>query len=285
MGQHRDADRPADDGRPRSLLVSDHGHDRVAILDRGRLLWEYRCNHPQDVWRLPNGNVLVAWTGAAQEIVPDLASRSGGTVVWEYRLPETGEIPTCQPLPDGHILVGIGGPCRLVEVDRKGVVQKTIQLDSPSDAHAQFRFCRKTPTGTYLVPHIGDNRVREYDAAGTVLWETAFPVPVSAIRLGDGGTLVGGGQEIRVYDSSGRTTWTATGQELGLRFQVLAGVHVLPDGTFAAALWGATGRSAEEAQIVGITPDRRVAWRIFAEPELANVAVAQVLDLPGLPLR
>ena len=272
-------------GYPFPFLVSDHLTDRVALFRDGQLAWEYRCQHPQDVWMLANGNVLVAWTGAVQEIVPDLAARSGGRIVWEYRLPEKGEIPTCQPLPDGRVLVGIGGPCRLVEVDRQGAVQKTIQLASKSGAHTQFRFCRKTAAGTYLVPHLGDNLVREYDATGKVLWETAFPSPVSALRLDDGRTLVGGGQEIREYDTKGEVAWKVTGQELGQRFQILAGVQVLPNGNLAVALWGASGGSADTAQIVEITRQKQVIWRVFANSQVGNIAVVQRLDVAGPPVR
>jgi hypothetical protein len=268
----------AGDGHEFPLLISDHLHDRIALFRDGRLVWEQRGDHPQDVWQLADGRVLVAWRDAVQEIIPDLPAGRGGAVAWEYRLPEPGEIPTCQPLPDGNVLVGIGGPCRLVEVDRQGAVRRQVPLASGSGAHTQFRFCRRTSAGTYLVPHLGDNRVREYDADGRILWEEAFPAPVSVVHLPDGRTLVGGGQEIREYDDAHRLIWRVTGTELGLRFRVVAGIQILADGSLLAALWGASGGTPDDAQIVVITRGKRVAWRVFANAQIGNVAVALRLD-------
>ncbi|MEI6499783.1 MAG: LamG-like jellyroll fold domain-containing protein, partial [Armatimonadota bacterium] len=172
---------------PYAFLCAEHAHDRLVIMDaQGTIRWEYSVPHPQDVWMLPNGNILTSYTHGVREVTRDKQ------IVWEYKTQAPNEIPNCQPLPDGNVLIGIVGECRLIEVNRRGQIVRQVQLSTPvKEPHAQFRMCRKTPEGTYLVPFTAEGAVREYDAAGQVL--RSFPdkpSPVCALRLEDDHTLI-----------------------------------------------------------------------------------------------
>ena len=268
-------------GSARRFVVSDHTADKVFIVAAdGTIEWEYACAHPQDLWMLPNGNVLVAWYRAVQEITPDLGKRRGGRVVWEYRVDAPNEIPTCQPLPDGNVLVGVCGPCKLLEVDRAGTVVKEVQLQSRAKLHSQFRFCRKTPEGTYLVPFIEEKVVKEVDGAGKVLRTVEWPHPVvSATRLANGNTLIGGGKLIREYAPDDRVVWELDQDDLGyqLTLNLIAGVRRLANGNTLVVNWGTKGGSREAAQMFEVTPDFRIVWRTWNNPSLGSLAQAQIL--------
>ena len=61
-------------------LVCDYGGDKVCILSAdGKIEWQVEAKHPQDCWRLPNGNILFAYVNGAKEMTKDKQ------VVWEYR--------------------------------------------------------------------------------------------------------------------------------------------------------------------------------------------------------
>jgi hypothetical protein len=114
-----------------AFLGTSHALEMIYLMDRdGKRQWEYPVTAPQDVWMLPDGHLLTTWRHGVREITP------AKTVVWEYTVEEPNEVPTCQPLPDGNVMIGIVGECR------------------------------RTPAGTYLVPFTAEGAVREYDRDG-----------------------------------------------------------------------------------------------------------------------
>ena len=64
----------------RPIVCCDYGGDKVCILSAdGKIEWKVEAKHPQDCWRLPNGNILFAYQNGAKEVTKDKQ------VVWEYR--------------------------------------------------------------------------------------------------------------------------------------------------------------------------------------------------------
>jgi len=47
-----------------------------------------------------------------------------GRTIWEYTAGPDTEVHSCQPLPDGNVLIVENGPCRLIEVDRMGNIAR-----------------------------------------------------------------------------------------------------------------------------------------------------------------
>jgi len=201
-------------------------------------------------------------------------------VVWEYRVEAPNETPTCQPLPDGRALIGIVGECRLVEVDRKGTVLHQVALSTPERApHAQFRLCRKTPEGTYLVPFTAEGAVRELDRDGRVVREfPRHPMPVCALRLEDGNTLIAADRAVREYDRNDAVQWELTATDLpDLALATLAGLQRLDNGNTVICNWGAHDDGDRVgAHVFEVTPDKRVVWQV-AGPLLGQVAQCQML--------
>lgn len=261
---------------PFPVLISEHEHDRIAMLDKsGKMVWEYGVPHPQDVWMLPNGNILTTYYQGVREITPDKQT------VWEYRTEKPNEIPNCQPLPDGTIMIGIVGECRLIEVNRQGDVLHEIKLETTEkEPHAQFRLCRKTPEGTYLVPFTAEGAVREYDGSGAIIREfPRKPLPVCALRLENGNTLISAGGTLTEYDRDDTVVWELLEHDVpDIQIGVFAGIHRLENGNTIVCNWNTKDTNEKRgAHIFEVTYDKRVVWEITGS-FIGQVAQCQLLS-------
>lgn len=266
---------------PYVFVGSSHQRNEIFIMDEaGKITWSYPAVHPQDVWRLDNGNILFAWQHGAREVTMDKQ------VVWEYTVVAPNEVPSVQPLPNGNVLVGIVGECRLVEVDRQGREVKSIPLrTSVVEPHAQFRMCRKTPQGTYLVPFSAEGALREVDENGNIVHE--FPklsFPVCAVRLPDEHTLVTASGRVMEYAADGkRVVWEMRPQVelVDIDLAIPAGVQRLPNGNTLVCNWGASGRGGRQAvHIFEVTHDGCVVWMCESK-EIGQVVQCQILGEEG----
>jgi hypothetical protein len=260
---------------PFPFLFSEHVHDRVGIMNKaGEVVWEYAVPHPQDVWMLPNGNVLTTYYQGVREVTRDKQ------IVWEYKTEQPNEIPNCQPLPDGNVLIGIVGECRLIEVNRKGEIVHQVQLSTTEKTpHAQFRMCRKTPEGTYLVPFTAEGAVREYDADGKVIREfPKRPSPVCALRLEDGNTLISAGGAVTEYDRNDKVVWELREHDIpDVQIGILAGIQRLENGDTIVCNWNAQDNGDKVgAHVFQVTDDKRIVWQV-AGTQVGQVAQCQLL--------
>lgn len=191
---------------PDKYLITAHHPNGIYLLDSGgKVTWKHTAiRHPQDVDIDKAGNIFCSEIPGAQLIAPD------HSVLWKYSTPEGTQNPVAQILADGRFLVGNEGPGNLLEIDESGKTLKEIPLVPTSTvSHGQFRFCQRTPQGTYLVPLTKDQTVKEYAADGSVACDFGqFKVPVSAIRLKDGHTLIGSFNQLSEHDQTGREIWT-----------------------------------------------------------------------------
>ncbi len=260
---------------PHPLLGTSHAKRMIYLMnDRGQIVWDYSVPNPQDVWMLPNGNILTTWLHGVREVTRDKR------VVWEYTVEAPNEVPNCQPLPDGNILIGIVGECRLIEINRDKKILHEIRLSTTEKTpHAQFRMCRKTPEGTYLVPFTAEGAVREYDRNGKVIRE--FPrmaMPVCALRLEDGNTLISGGRAVTEYDKDDRIMWELTETDIpDINVAFPAGIQRLPNGNTIVCNWNATDQADKDgAHIFEVTPDKRIVWQVTGS-HIGQVAQCQLL--------
>jgi len=260
---------------PFPVLFSEHVHDRVAVMNKaGEIVWEYAVPHPQDVWMLPNGNILTTYYRGVREVTRDKQ------VVWEYRTEKPNEIPNCQPLPDGNVMIGIVGECGLIEVNRKGEIVHQVQLSTTEKTpHAQFRMCRKTPEGTYLVPFTAEGVVREYDRDGNVIREfPKRPSPVCALRLENGNTLISADRAITEYDRNDRVAWELLEHEIpDIQIGIFAGIQRLENGDTIVCNWNTQDVDDKVgAHIFQVTDDKRVVWQVTGT-QIGQVAQCQLL--------
>ena len=123
-------------------------------------------------------------------------------VVWEYKAPAAAECHSCQPLPNGRVLVAECGLSRLVEAGRDGQVAKEIKVASEAkNLGHQFRGTRQTADGHYWVCLMDEKKIVELSPVGALL--RSIPVdgfPHAAIKLPDGHLLVTLGTAAKVIE-------------------------------------------------------------------------------------
>ena len=285
------------------LIACDRGKAMI-LSAAGAVEWETDLPYTaHDISFLPNGNVLLN-TGPAQikEMTPDKK------VVWEWDgKPKEGstarvEIHGFQRLRNGLTMIAETGNRRIIEVDKDGkIVHETpLTVDHP-DSHRDTRLVRKLDNGDYLACHEGDGMVREYDPSGKVVWSYKLDLNgrpeqgghdghgthvFSAIRLKNGNTLIGGGDNNRVIEVNpeGRTVWSLDYNELpGIRLYWITTLQQLPNGNLIV---GNTHAGPDNPQLIEITHDKKVVWTLKDMDHFGNdLCASQVLDVKGKVIR
>ena len=266
-------------GPQHRLLVANTGRIAIVAPD-GTLERDVKSGGLHDASLLPNGNLLFqsSWTKVT-ELDPQ------GKVVWEYDSATSNgnagvplEVHACQRLENGLTMISESGVGRLIEVDRDGKLVHEIKLvrDRPSK-HSDTRLVRSTPTGTYLVAHENDGKVREYNKEGKVVWE--FEVPLfgkkpagghgpeafgnhlfSVVRIGNGNTLIGTGNGHSVLEvtPAKNIVWKLEQHDLpGITLAWVTQVSRLPSGN---TLFVNCHAGPDNPQIIEVTPEKKVVW-------------------------
>lgn len=281
------------------------GNGKVMIVNAyGDVEWETPCpGTAHDIALLPNGNILFP-TGDTTivEMTPDKK------IVWQHTsTPVAGytgrvEIHAFQRLPDGLTMIAETGNRRIIEVDSadKIVHQTPLTVDVPN-SHRDTRRVRKLENGHYLVCHEGDNTIREYTPDGTVVWSHKMDLNgkprteghtghggevFNALRLPNGNTLIGGGNNNRVFEITpdGKVVWSVEQDELpGIHLCWVTGLQVLPNGHI---VFGNTHAGPDNPQVIEVTRDKKVVWTLNNYALVGNdLCAMQILDVRGKPLR
>ncbi|MEO7600341.1 MAG: hypothetical protein ABIV50_15515 [Opitutus sp.] len=269
------------------FLCTDSNGNKVALVSvEGAVEWEFSCKHPQDCWALANGNFLFCHEDGAIEMTRD------HTIVWEYKAGPDTQVHSCQPLPEGRVLIVENGPSRLIEVDRAGKIAKEIKLTPPPariSVHDQFRGVRKTTGGHYLVCRKGEHRVEELDGEGMSLRLVDVPGDVhDALLLPDGHLLVtcGDGHKVVEYDEALRVVWELNEHDVpGNTLRLMAGVQRLPNGNTVFCNYLGHGHVGEQPHLFELTRDKQVVWSFADHTHFKTINQIQLLDVPGDPSR
>ncbi len=259
------------------------------IIDAsGKATWKYPAV-TRDGYILPNGNLLLTLSktkaypgGAVVEVTRDQK------VVWEYKGTQS-EVNTAVLLDNGNVmLTEAGDKPRLLEVARDGSIKVEIALGCQiTNHHMQSRMARKLPNGHYLVPQ--EKTVREYDAAGKVVWERKSPESeldnrsFCCLRNAAGHTLISLtlGNHIIEVDASGKIVWELRDGELpGVPVNRTTALSWLPNGNIVFSNYAAR---APQAKVVEITRNKKVVWT-YTDGSNQGVHEFQLLDEAGKPL-
>ena len=254
----------------------------------GKASWKYPAV-TRDGEVLPNGNLLLTLSktkaypgGAVVEVTRDQK------VVWEYKGTQT-EVNTAVLLDNGNVmLTEAGDKPRLLEVARDGSIKVQIPLGCQiTNHHMQSRMARKLPNGHYLVPQ--EKTVREYDAAGKVVWERKSPESeldnrsFCCLRNAASHTLISLtlGNHIIEVDESGKIVWELRDGDLaGVPVNRTTALSWLPNGNIVFSNYAAR---APQAKLVEITRDKKVVWS-YTDATNQGVHEFQLLDEAGKPL-
>ena len=115
------ADHPIQIGKGHLFACGDYSGNKVCIIDAdGKVLWQHKAPHCNEVWVLANGNILFTTGKGVKEVTRD------NKVVFDFQ--PNSEIYACQRLPDGNTFVGDCGRGKLLEVDPEGKVVKELNI-------------------------------------------------------------------------------------------------------------------------------------------------------------
>jgi catechol 2,3-dioxygenase-like lactoylglutathione lyase family enzyme len=269
------------------FACTDYTQGKVFLVnDAGKVEWSYDAPNANDLWVLPNGNLLFNAGHGVKEVTRDRK------VVFAYE--STSEVYACQRLPNGNTFIGECNAGRLLEVNPAGQIVHQVHLlpEGKDGGSAYMRNARRLANGNYLVAHYGDQVVREYDADGKVVWQVAAPGgPHSAVRLPDGNTLIAcadrDGAPARVFEVTPdkRTVWEVKGDELpGISLKFMAGLHRLPNGNTVMSNWLGHGQFGKAPHLVEVTRDKRVVWTFADHVTMKTISSVEILDVPGDPV-
>ncbi|HWH72123.1 MAG TPA: hypothetical protein VNT26_22360 [Candidatus Sulfotelmatobacter sp.] len=272
---------PVQQGRGHPFVCTDYTQGKVFIVSReGKVEWEYPATTCNDIWVLPNGNLLFNTGRGVREVT------CGKKVVFDYQSPS--EIYACQRLTNGNTFVGECNAGRLLEVDPAAKIVKEVRLlpEGQDGGHLFMRNARRLDNGNYLVAHYGLKIVREYDPQGRVLREIpAAGGPHSVIRLPNGNTLIAcgdgpGGSKVFEVDQHGKTVWQVQGDESpGTSLKFMAGLQRLPNGNTVMANWLGHGQFGQAPHLIEVTPDKKVVWTFFDHQTMKTISSVQLLDV------
>ncbi len=266
-----------------SYLCSDIGAKRVFKMSAaGKIEWEYPADQCTDAWMLENGNVLMSFTGkrrGVREVTPDKQ------VVWNYET--ESEVWGCQRLPDGNTLVAECTGKRLLEVDAKGAIVKTVSVPSGGNVHMGMRHARKLPGGNYLVGLLDDKAVWEYDASGKRIREIKVPdVAFSMIRLENGNTVIGYRGGVVEVDTKDNVVWHLTQEDVpDVKLYWVCCIQRLPNGNTVVGNWYIHKRRDDSTPFFEVTRDKRVVWKAALHERTVDPASIQILDVEDTTLR
>jgi hypothetical protein len=274
---------PVQQGQGHRFACTDYSQGKVFIVSsEGRVEWEYPAPSCNDLWVLPNGNLLFNTGRGVKEVTRDKK------VVFNYQ--SKSEIYACQRLRDGNTFVGECSSGRLLELDSTARIVKELRLlpEGKDGGHLFMRNARRLENGGYLVAHYGEQVVREYDAQGKSVREIpAVGAPHSVIRLPNGNTLIScgdqkGGARVFEVDPAGKTVWQVQGEELpGISLKFMAGLQRLPNGNTVMSNWLGHGQFGRAPHVIEVTPDKRVVWTFSDHKTMRSISSLQLLDVPG----
>jgi len=283
------------------VLAADRGKGHIAILGTdGKVEWEMENKHDvHDLHLLPNGNILTHTTSTnVVEIDPKTKE-----IIWKYvAKPKDGykgriEIHAFQRLDDGNTMVAESGNTRIVEVDKAGEIVKEIPLKvKQPNADRDTRMVRKLASGNYLVCHEGEGSVCEYDGDGKVVWSYTLGLGdrkrsdghgpeghgvevYGAIRLANGNTLIGGGNNNRVLevDPKGKIVWQIDQKDLpGITLAWVTTVRELPNGNI---VFGNCHAGPDNPQLIEVTKEKKVVWTMKDHKNFGNDTASAVILL------
>ena len=277
---------PIQTGNGHHFAATDYSGGKVFIVDaEGRVEWDYATGTCNDLWVLPNGNLLFNTGKGVLEVTRDKKT------VFSYE--SQSEIYACQRLANGNTFVGECNNGRLLELDPAGKVVHEVKLlpEGKDGGHLYMRNARKLSNGNYLVAHYGEEVVREYDPEGKTVREIPAPGgPHSAIRLPNGNTLIACGDlkkaaTVFEVDPSGKTVWQVGKDELpDVSLKFMAGLQRLPNGNTVMSNWVGHGEFGKAPHLIEVTPDKKVVWIFQDHKTMKTISSVQLLDVPGNPL-
>ena len=262
----------------------------------GKASWTYPAS-TRDGYVLDDGRIMLVLSkskkhkGGAVVFVDPKTDEE--TILWEGT---QAEVNSAQLTESGTVVITEAGKKpRLLEIDADGKVIVEFPLKcQKKNIHLQTRMARKLSDGTYLVPHLLNFAVMQYDSDGKVIATIDTTVkgdpeqkihswPFTAIRHGDDQTFVCMTNSNRVadFDSDGKLIWELTNDDLpGEWLQDPCGGQVLPNGNVVIACYAAGRKDPAAPKLVEVNRDKEVVWT-YSDGKKTGVHHFQIIATNG----
>ncbi len=259
----------------------------IYVLQDGKVGWSYGLtarDRLEDCTMLSNGTIVFARGGGASIV------RQDKKIIWSYNAPAGTEVHTAIPIDRDRVLIMENGDPAVAMVINtlSGSVEQQVSFDTanPKNPGGQFGHVRQTQGGNYLAPHMDLNKVVEYTPDGRMVWQVKAETPWAAVRLRSGNTLISGGMSayVREVDRAGKTVWQIEKNDLpGFPLSEVRELTRLSNGNTLINNYAPDGEKSGAAQLIEVTPDKKVVWVLRDYQTLGAAISTQLLDDPGLP--
>ncbi|HTV76550.1 MAG TPA: hypothetical protein VMD57_06070 [Candidatus Baltobacteraceae bacterium] len=272
------------------FLYYGEGNNVLYVVNHGKVVWTYalpRGGEIDDAWMLSNGHIICTKMNACYEITPQKE------IVWTYHCPTNTQIHALQPIGlDKVMVVENGLPPHLYIID-KATGEKIVSHELPmmtnttvKSVHTQFRNCRVTAQGTYLLGFLDEGIVQEYDKNWNLIWTYNAGRPWSEVRLKNGDTLIPGDNRSFVHEVNpqGKIVWSVESNTLpGIVLHDVQTADRLANGDTVICNRGGSAKGSTPPQVVEVTPGKKVVWVLQDYKDLPSCTGIQLLDEPGVP--
>ncbi|MBM3860418.1 MAG: hypothetical protein FJ395_12300 [Verrucomicrobia bacterium] len=286
------------------FACTDYTGRKVFLVGKdGKVTWEYETRQCNDLWVLPNGNLLFNTFNGVLEVTRDkkivfeytgspvkgVVKQKGGSA---KQVEAPSEIYACQRLANGNTFVGECNSGRLLEIapDGKTIVKEVRTLPAGANGgHGYMRNARCLPNGNYLCCLYADAVVREYSPQGEIVREIKAPGgPHSAARLPNGNTLIAVGDKIKnttrvetglfEVDKNGKVVWQFTNDDLpGAPLKFMTGFHRLPNGNTVMSNWLGHGHLGKAPHLLEVTPGKKLVWTYENHKDMKTISSVVIL--------
>jgi hypothetical protein len=272
------------------IFVSGSGWLQIALIDKAtkQIEWQYDLNATDDcetVSLTAEGHVLIAYKTGAKLMDYDKKA------IWDYRMESKGELFSAIQLNDGgYLLAHSGTPAKLIELDKKGKVRKTIEFDTGvENLHGQMRQVTKTKQGTYLFPIMSKGEVVELDKKGKEILR--FKVegnPFSALELRNGNLLVSCGDAhcaIEVERHSGKFVRKIDRTAVeGVSLNFVAQIVELNNGHLLICNWNghANREEAKQPALIEIDQHNHLVWQLEEGNGVGRISCVYPVEKPKI---
>lgn len=286
----------ADENVTHSFLAC--GKTTYILNEAEEKTWTYP-HSTRDGYVLSNGNLLLTLSkskrhrgGAVVEVTPS----GDETLIWKGTQSEVNSAQ--QTSANTYVITEAGENPRLLEITHDGNVVVEFPLAcQKANHHLQTRMARKLDDGTYLVPHLLDFAVKQYDSTGNVLQAFDTTVegdakraihtwPFTAIRHGDNQTLVccTNGNRVVDFDADGNVIWQLTNEDLpGDWLHDPCGGQVLPNGNVVITSYAGGRKNPNAPKLIEVDRDKNVVWT-YSNGQKVGIHHFQILSTNGAKL-
>ena len=270
------------------FLCTDYTQGKVFIVGAdGKVEWSYDAPFANDIWQLPNGNLLFNTGHGVKEVT--VAKQ----VVFSYESPSA--IYACQRLPNGNTFVGECNAGRLLEVNPAGKIVKQIRLlpEGQDGGPAYMRNARRLANGNFLVSALragsgsrirpaGEGSARDSRGRRTSQRHTTaqreYADRLGRWRRSAGARLRGRSRRQDRLGGQGRRT-------AGHQPEVHVGVQRLPNGNTVMSNWLGHDNFGKAPHLIEITRDKKVVWTFADHVTMKTISSVLLLDVPGDAIR